>query len=545
MVLASSPDPDSAPVALDASTPRLSREAGPARLVVDGAPFFVRGVELHNSASSAGLHAKLQLAKDLNANTVLASVTWEEIEPREGEFDLSSVTAMIDAARAADVRLVLLWFGAWKNGSSSYAPLWVRQDWNRFERCVLSDGTMTETLSPFGSTDLDLDAFMAVVQHVERIDGIERTVLMVQVENEVGLLGASRDRSAVAETAFAAPVPAPVRAALGGGDDAAIQWADLLDGGSDRDEAFMAWGLSTRIELLAHSARSRTALPFFVNAWLDSEIDIDVPGFAIAGGKGPGTYPSGGPIPRVAAVWDHCAPSIDLRAPDYYFGAPEVVFGDFLRTARGLFIPEMRRDAIGVGHIFQAVGSYQALGTSPFGVDSADAAELAPLADGYGILREIETSLTDQHGASRPSVGFALTAKTPTLTARLGGLELHLSRYAGIALEPAGDVSYGLVIRIGPDQFIVAGRGFRLGFATEGGAERIAIAGARELGREDLPELAPRRRLNGDETAGGAAILHPPLEHPGMSPFPIPAQHRHTGLTEVSVYRYPARADRD
>lgn len=542
MTLASQSDRRSHRTDADSAAPRLSREHGPARLVVEGAPFLIRGVELHNSASSGALEQKLRLARDVNANTVLAAVTWEDVEPREGDFDLDAVTVLVETARAAQVRLVLLWFGAWKNGGSSYAPLWVRQDTRRFTRCALADGSLTETLTPFGSERLDEAAFLALAEHVERIDGEERTVLMIQVENEVGLLGDSRDRSDAAAAAFERPVPPEVRAALAERGADAERWDDVLDGGIRRDEVFMAWGIAAHVERLAGAARAVTPLPFFVNAWLDSEIVVDVPGFDIAGGQAPGTYPSGGPITRVADIWQRSAPTIDLRAPDYYFGEPETVFGGFLAASDGLFIPEMRRDEVGVGHIFQAVGQYRALGTSPFGYDSADEVELLPLADAYGILREVETALTDADGASRPALGFALTAERPTFRGRLGDHLIEIARYAGIGIDPRSESSYGMVVQTAPDEFVAAGRGFRVTVGPASGDERSGIAAAAEIERRDLPDLPARARLNGDETAGGTAILHPALGHPGPSPFPIPAQHRHTGITRFSVYRYPSAA---
>src|SRR3954447_11971082 len=134
----------------DRPAPSIDRSGEAARLLVDGAPFYVRGIELHHSSSSSAdafAHG-LAAASAVNANTVLASVTWESVQPEEDRFDFDSVERMIVAARSAGMRLVLLWFGAWKNGASSYAPAWVKGDWRRFERCVLEDGTVSDTLTP-------------------------------------------------------------------------------------------------------------------------------------------------------------------------------------------------------------------------------------------------------------------------------------------------------------------------------------------------------------------------------------------------------------
>jgi beta-galactosidase GanA len=285
------------------------------------------GVELHNSSSSSphSLAKGLESALAVGANSVLAPVAWEDIEPVEGVFQLAQVTDLVESTRRAGLHLIILWFGAWKNGASTYAPAWVKRDWTRFTRCVLDDGRLTETLSPFTDEVLDAPAFAELMRHIERIDGEHGTVLMVQVENEVGLLGATRDHSLPARAAFTAPVPQRVVHALESrpreeqGANLG-SWPDVLPSPDRSDEAFMAYGIATHVERVAVAGRRHSALPLFVNAWLGSDLDVDLPGFAVAGGQRPGNYPSGGPLPHVADIWHACAPTIDLLAPDLYFG---------------------------------------------------------------------------------------------------------------------------------------------------------------------------------------------------------------------------------
>jgi hypothetical protein len=93
------------------------------------------------------------------------------------------------------------------------------------------------------------------------------------------------------------------------------------------------------VQRLAAAAHAHSSLPFFVNAWLDSDIDINIPGFTVAGGQKPGMYPSGGPIPRVADVWTTVATDVDLFAPDVYFGDTEAIYASFSAMTGGLFIP--------------------------------------------------------------------------------------------------------------------------------------------------------------------------------------------------------------
>jgi len=125
---------------------------------------------------------------------------------------------------------VFLWFASWKNGLSSYPPTWVKKDFDRFPRAQLVGGDIPwpvltassavshskivgsmslELLSPFSEANLNADAraFAALMRHIKEVDGQQHTVIMIQVENEVGMQGDSRDRVAAANTAYAGPVP--------------------------------------------------------------------------------------------------------------------------------------------------------------------------------------------------------------------------------------------------------------------------------------------------------------------------------------------------
>jgi hypothetical protein len=64
---------------------------------------------------------------DLHANTLEIPIYWEQFEPEPGKFDTSIVDLIIKQAREHNVRLVLLWFGTWKNGSGHYIPLWAKK----------------------------------------------------------------------------------------------------------------------------------------------------------------------------------------------------------------------------------------------------------------------------------------------------------------------------------------------------------------------------------------------------------------------------------
>ena len=140
--------------------------------------------------------------KAMNLNTVLAPVSWELIEPIEGKFDWRSVDELLRDARAHDLKLVMLWFGAWKNSMSTYVPSWVKRDATRFPRAQRADGSGVEILSAFSQNTRDADAraFAALMEYLKATDGTQNTVLMVQVENEIGMLPIARERGAVARS---------------------------------------------------------------------------------------------------------------------------------------------------------------------------------------------------------------------------------------------------------------------------------------------------------------------------------------------------------
>src|SRR3954469_4014874 len=174
-----------------AAPPRLERQGDTQQLVVDGKPFLILGGELGNSSASSATYMAPHWPrlKAMHLNTVLAPVYWELIEPTEGKYDWSSLDAMLRDARANDLKLVLLWFGTWKNSMSTYVPSWVKRDAARFPRVRLADGSGVEILSAFDASTLEADAraFAALARHLAEVDARDATVLMIQVENEIGM----------------------------------------------------------------------------------------------------------------------------------------------------------------------------------------------------------------------------------------------------------------------------------------------------------------------------------------------------------------------
>ena len=240
-----------------AAPPALEKQGTAMRLMVKGHPMLVLAGEVGNSSASSAAYMAPHWArlKAMHLNTVLTPVSWELIEPQEGRFDWSSVDALLAAARAHDLKLVFLWFGAWKNSMSTYAPAWVKRDQARFPRAHLPSGQALDILSALvpATRDADAHAFAALLEHLKQSDGERNTVLMVQVENEVGMLPVAREYGAEAERQFQAPVPDELVQRLGKkpGD-----WNSVFGGGDPAAEAFSAWTYSRYVDAVAKAAKS-------------------------------------------------------------------------------------------------------------------------------------------------------------------------------------------------------------------------------------------------------------------------------------------------
>ena len=287
--LAASPV-DSAPAdsGADATMPRLVERDGRYALMVDGAPFLMLGAQVNNSSSWPAEMPKVWPTMEfLHVNTVEAPVYWEMLEPKPGQFDYSLVDMLLAQAREHKVRLVLLWFGTWKNGSGHYTPDWVKIDNAKYPRVVNSQGRNMDSLSPHFASTLNADkaAFTALMRHLKTADP-QHTVLMMQVENEAGTWGAVRDFSPTAQKLFAGEVPDKLVKAM---HKQPGTWAEVF--GDNADEFFHAWSIATYIDQVAAAGKAEYPLPMYVNAALRDPLH---PGTKV-------TWESGGPTDDVLA----------------------------------------------------------------------------------------------------------------------------------------------------------------------------------------------------------------------------------------------------
>ena len=349
--------------------PYLKHKDGRHALMVDGEPFTLLGVQAHNSSNyPEALKQVWPAVDDVHANTLEIPVAWEQIEPVEGRFDFSYVDTLVQQARAHQVRLVLLWFGTWKNTHAQYTPEWVKFDSKRFPRMLDKNGKTIYCLSPFGEETLKADkkVFVALMTHLKEIDASQHTVIMVQVENEVGTFGQPRDYGPKAQTLFKQRVPqvvlahkkSPVAGAATG------TWSEVY--GPYADEYFHAWAFASYIEEIAKAGRAVYDLPMYVNNALRDPIEPLAPRN--------NNFSSGGPTYDVIDIYRAVAPHLDLVAPDFYMTESNEVTANidrFQRPDNPLLVPEMANSADMARYIYQILGR-GSLGVAPFGVDYAD-----------------------------------------------------------------------------------------------------------------------------------------------------------------------------
>ncbi len=503
------------------SQPEIRLDKPNGQLLVQGKPFLILGGELGNSSAGtlAQADAILPEMARLHMNTVLMPVAWEQVEPREGSFDFSIVDHWIDIAREQNLHLVLLWFGSWKNAFSEYAPEWVKSDTKRFPRALAADGTPLEILSTFGADSVKCDAraFAALLKHVRQKDGEQQTVLMVQVENEVGYLGTGRDRSRESDRQFAGAVPQELMQKLLANRTKLSQelathfnpqggtWRNVF--GEAADEVFMAWHYAAYVDSVSEAGKNEYPLPMYMNAQLPSLLERA------------GEYPSGGPHPYYLDVYRAVATHIDFYAPDIYWPEFEYWVKRYQTAGNPIFIPEAKLDTAPYNALY-AYGAARAFGFCPFGIDSLKAPKNSDSVEPtmmqvYAALGSLGRTLTDAQAADRTR-GMALHAYSPRAvqTVALGGYLFHgsLSRSWSTNALLVNDGAM-LLLESAPNEFLVIGSGLTVKMTRDPDIDALiaGISSIEEVSRAGS-EWKVTARLNGDQSNQGRQLTMNPAE---------------------------------
>jgi beta-galactosidase GanA len=504
--------------------PRLVKNGNSVQLIVDNRPFLILGGELGNSSASSNAYIRPVWArlKQMNLNTVIAPVYWELIEPVEGKFDFSSVDTLIKNARLNKIKLVLLWFGAWKNSMSCYAPAWVKTNTVRFPRILDKNDSPHEIVTPFNKNNLEADkkAFAQLMQHIKQVDANQNTIITIQVENEMGMLPDARSYDEAANIAFNQVVPEQLLAYLKKNKDNLLpelkslwetngyktsgNWEDIFGKSLSTDEVFMAWYYAVFANELAAAGKAVYNLPMYVNAALNR------PGWK------PGQYPSAGPLPHVMDIWKAGAPSIDLLAPDFYNPDFKHWCDLYTRSSNPLFIPEIRFETGIDAKAFFAFGNYNCLSFSPFSIESTEHPEKEPIGKAYNILNQVSHLIT-QYQPSGAVTGFLLEKDSLAKEVTMGNYRITVNHeyklgWSGGAKNDIWPLAGGLIISVAPDEFYVAGTGVVITFASAVNNKKAGFISVDE-GTFEKEKWIAGRRMNGDQDHQGRHVRIPGNEY--------------------------------
>ena len=545
-------------LSVNAQTRLEHRDKSTARIVANGKPMLMIGGELGNSSASTQEDVKRTFTHlhKMGLNTVLAPVSWELIEPEEGQFDMSSLDVILTEARRNDLKVVLLWFGAWKNSMSCYAPEWFKRDTKRFPRAHTQEGKTVEEASSLSKNVLEADkrAFCKIMEHLSEHDAKEQTIIMVQVENEIGMIDVPRDYSADATKLYQSAVPQQLTDYLKRNQKslhpylkekllpqtkANATWTQLFGDDIYTEEIFQTWTYATYVEQIAKAGRAIYNLPMYVNVALNSR------------DRQPGQYPSGGPLAHLIDLW-HCgAPSIDVLGVDIYDKGIKSWLSKYHLPNNPLFVPEIRLEDKDAMYALYAFGHHGAMGFCPFSIedyplnlvtskpqnlktdfDLSQDDQLnafspshsgegrggaSPLVASYQLLRQAEPLILERQGTTDMDAVLLDNEQREAEIITPDGIRLTVKHSYSLGWEPgAKDAEWPeaacIILRLDEEDYLAIGSGVVITYTDvkanktwKQGDTRIGLAKCESVKIED-GELHIKRHLNGDQTHQGRHV---------------------------------------
>ena len=496
---------------------RIEKNSKNYRLMVDNRPFFILGAQVHNSSGwPAALDAAWPALENIHCNTVMVPAYWEAIEPREGAFDFKMIDAALMGARKHHLRLVLLWFGTWKNGAMTYVPRWMKENPSLYPRVLDAGGRPVPALSPLSETSRKADsrAFAALMTHLKTVDQDTHTVIMVQVENEAGVLGTDRDYSREGTLQFQQPVPQEVLKSLHLPPRVNKNtWSEVF--GVRAPEVFMSYSTARYIESVAEAGKAAYPLPMYINVWTREQPGLIRPGFS---------SPSGGAVAYLLDMWKALVPHIDVIGADNYEtndGLYRSLLTLYNRPDNALFVPETGDRLADAKNMFFAVANGNSIGVSTFGVDGKvltkvledpnqsygaiadNYALLGPATGQWEILRDSGhlQAAVEEEGMANPSLDFDQF----DAVVRFGAVQDGYGGARGLGNPKLnGRVLIG---QLTADEFLVSGMNATVVFAPKLGAPgQQAMYLSVEQGHFEGGEWQVDLLRNGDETNFGLSL---------------------------------------
>lgn len=501
--------------------PYLVKKNTTTQLMVNGKPFLMLGGELGNSSASSldDLNSIFPKLEKMGLNTVLVPAYWELIEKKEGQYDYSLIDGAINQARKHNMKVIFLWFGSWKNSMSCYAPLWIKEDLKKYSRAVTKSGKPLEIMSAFSDSNLNVDkrAFSHFLNHLAEYDKEDHTVIMIQVENEIGMIEDAREYGKVADQRFNSDVPAKFIDYLkknkntlqslllskweANGFKAKGSWTEIFGEGLDTDELFMAYVYAEYVQQVAKAGKEKYNIPMYLNAALNSR------------GRKPGAYPSAGPLAHLLDIWRFAAPSIDLLAPDIYDPGFANWCKQYHTNGNPLFIPEIRLEEANAARVFYAFGEHDAMGFSPFSIEDVADPDNYPLTKSYSIIHQLYSILAEKQGSGKTN-GVLFDNENKERIIERNNFRFIFKHDNTLGWSPkAKDGSIwpevgALVIELSPTEYIVAGTGVVLSFENLDNKKKAGIGYIDKIKIMD-GKMIPVRRLNGDQSHQGRHLRIP------------------------------------
>jgi hypothetical protein len=210
-------------------------------------------------------------------------------------------------------------------------------------------------------------------------------------------------------------------------------------------------------------------------------------------------------------VWRAGAPHIDFLAPDIYFKSFVEWCEKYDRSGNPLFIPEVANNQSPT-NAFYAIAKHNAMGYSPFSIESLDHPESNPLSTAYDVLHQLEPLILENQGKDM-MMGVLLDSTHHNTQVQLGNYAFNVRHEYSWAYAQKSDGETprvgGMIIMLAPDEFLIAGSGIIVTFETRTSDGTIAGIERIDEGEFRNEIWNPERRMNGDQSHQGRHLHLP------------------------------------